>query len=185
MVDGWSGVVLTGGRSERMGRDKALLPIGDEPMATRVVRALKEAGATEVTCVGGDITALRALGHAAIDDDTRDAGPLGGVLTGLAWASEQITVVTPCDLLVPSAGPFRALVAALVGSDALAAVPVVDGRWRPLPAALRAAARPALSQAFAEGERAVHRAMERLDLLVVDVGGLPDADTPEDIRDHR
>ena len=177
--------MLTGGRSERMGRDKALLPIGDEPMARRVVRALKDAGAVEVACVGGDVEALRALGHVAIDDGYPDAGPLGGVLTGMTWASEQVTVVTPCDLLAPSAGPFRALVAALVSSDAMAAVPIVDGQWRPLPAAFRAAARPTLAATFAEGERAVHRAVERLDFLAVDVGALPDADTPGDLPDRR
>ena len=37
----------------------------------------------------------------------------------------------------------------------------------------------------AEGERAVHRAMERLDFVAVDVGALADADTPEDLPGHR
>lgn len=168
-----------------MGRDKALLPIDNVPMATRVVRALEDAGATEVACVGGDIDALRALGHFAIVDEHPDAGPLGGVLTGVAWASEPITVVAPCDLLLPSAGPFRELVAALTESDAMAAVPIVDGRWRPLPAALRSSVLTRLSESFASGERAVHRAVERLDFLAVDVGALPDADTPEDLSDRR
>jgi molybdopterin-guanine dinucleotide biosynthesis protein A len=168
-----------------MGRDKALLAIDGDPMASRVVRALKDAGATDVACVGGDVEALRALGHVAIDDDRPESGPLGGMLTGLAWASEQITLVTPCDLVAPAAGPFRALVGALMDSDALAVVPIVDGRWRPLPAAFRAAACAALAEAFADGERAVHRAIERLDFVAVDVGALPDADSPEDLPDHR
>jgi molybdopterin-guanine dinucleotide biosynthesis protein A len=168
-----------------MGRDKALLPIDDAPMASRVVRALSDAGATEVACVGGDVVALRALGHFAFDDDSPESGPLGGVLTSLRWASAEITVVTPCDLVDPSARPFRERVAALISSDALAAVPIVDGRWRPLPAAFRTEARPALATAFEEGERAVHRAIERLDFVAVDVGALPDADSPEDLPDHR
>jgi molybdopterin-guanine dinucleotide biosynthesis protein A len=64
-------------------------------------------------------------------------------------------------------------------------VPIVDGQWRPLPAALRTAAGPVLAEAFAEGERAVHRALERLDFVTVDVGVLTDADTPKDLPDHR
>jgi len=177
--------VLTGGRSERMGRDKALIAIGGEPMASRVVHALEDAGATEVVCVGGEVEALRQIGHDAVVDDTPDAGPLGGILAGMAWAHEPITVVAPCDLLDPSARPFTALVVALVGSDAMAAVPIVDGSWRPLPAALRRDARQALADAFADGERAVHRAMERLDFLAVDVGPFHDADTPEDLSGRR
>jgi molybdopterin-guanine dinucleotide biosynthesis protein A len=183
--DGWSGIVLTGGRSRRMGRDKALLAIDGEAMAVRVARALTDAGATEVVCVGGDTDALRALGLVAIADDHPDAGPLGGILTGLARAASEIIVVTPCDLVSPSERPFRDLVAKVVAGRVTAAVPIVDGQWRPLPMALRTSARDVLAEAFARGERAVHRAMERLDFVTVDVGALRDADTPEDLPDHR
>jgi hypothetical protein len=54
-----------------------------------------------------------------------------------------------------------------------------------LPAALRAQARDTLSEAFAGGERAVHRALERIDFLAVDVGAMSDADTPEDLSRRR
>ena len=39
----WSGAVLTGGKSRRMGRDKALVEVDGEPMALRVAHALVEA----------------------------------------------------------------------------------------------------------------------------------------------
>jgi molybdopterin-guanine dinucleotide biosynthesis protein A len=94
-------------------------------------------------------------------------------------------VVTPCDLLVPSARAFRQLVDALADSGAVAAVPIVDGHWRPLPVALRGLARAALAEAFAGGERAVHRAMEGVARVEVDLGPLTDADTPEDLPGHR
>ena len=185
MGDDWAGVVLTGGRSRRMGRDKALVEIDGEAMAASVARALTDAGASDVVCVGGDTDALRSLGLAAIEDDHPDAGPLGGILSGLAWAPEELAVVAPCDLVSPSARPFRDLAAKLMAGRAMAAVPIVDGHWRPLPAALRTSARDALAEAFADGERAVHRAMERLDFVTVDVGALRDADTPEDLPGHR
>ena len=183
--DGWSGVVLTGGGSTRMGRDKALLPIEGHAMAARVAQALTDAGASDVVCVGGDVEALRALGLTAVHDDHPHAGPLGGLVTGMARATEAITLITPCDLVRPSAEPFRALVTTLLAVPAMAALPIVDGRWRPLPAALRTTARRALADSFAEGERAVHRAIERLEFVTVDVGVLTDADTPEDLPDHR
>jgi molybdopterin-guanine dinucleotide biosynthesis protein A len=185
VADGFSGVVLTGGRSTRMGQDKSLLVVDGEAMATRVMRALREAGASEVACVGGDVDALHALGMIAIPDETPDAGPLGGLLAGMAWAAEPATIVAPCDLTDPSAAQFQQLLGAFVDSDALAAVPIVDGRWRPLPVVVRAAAHDELSQAFAAGERAVHRAIERIDFLAVDVGAVPDADTPEDLSRRR
>jgi molybdopterin-guanine dinucleotide biosynthesis protein A len=181
----FSAAVLTGGRSERMGRDKALVEVDGESMAVRVTRAVRDAGAVDVFCVGGDAHALRALGLVVMDDDHPGAGPLGGLLTGLRTATQPIVLIAPCDLVAPSPSPFRALVDALAGGDALAAVPIVDGQWRPLPAALRAAALPQLAAAFAAGERAVHRAIEHLNVVAVDVGPLADADTPEDLPGHR
>jgi molybdopterin-guanine dinucleotide biosynthesis protein A len=183
--DGWCGVVLTGGKSRRMGRDKALLPIEREPMAVRVVRALDAAGARKVVCVGGDSAALAALGLETIGDDYPDGGPLGGLISGLGHTDEPVALVTPCDLLAPDAAAFRLLVETLLQSEALVAVPIVDGAWRPLPAAFRAASCPSLIEAFETGERAVHRAIERLAFVTVDVGPLPDADSPEDLPDPR
>ena len=50
----FAGAVLTGGRSSRMGRDKATLPVDGVPMAARVADALRRAGAEPVLAVGGD-----------------------------------------------------------------------------------------------------------------------------------
>ena len=57
----FAGAVLTGGRSSRMGQDKATLPVDGVPMAARVAGALRRAGAEPVLAVGGDQTALEAL----------------------------------------------------------------------------------------------------------------------------
>src|SRR5437016_12106711 len=94
--------VLTGGKSERMGRDKALMPIDGVPMATRVARALEQAGADNVTCVGGDVIALRELGLVAVVDEWEGTGPLGGVISSLGATSAPLSLVAPCDLLDPS-----------------------------------------------------------------------------------
>jgi CTP:molybdopterin cytidylyltransferase MocA len=88
-------------------------------------------------------------------------------------------------LVAPAAQTFAALVTALMAGDVLAAVPVVDDQWRPLPVALRRSARAPLAEAFSEGERAVHRAIERLEFVPVDAGPIADADTPGDLPDRR
>ena len=57
----FAGVVLTGGASRRMGRDKALLPVDGVPMAVRVATAMIAAGAHPVVALGGDADGLREL----------------------------------------------------------------------------------------------------------------------------
>jgi molybdopterin-guanine dinucleotide biosynthesis protein A len=168
-----------------MGRDKALLRVDGVPMARRVVRALLDAGANDVVCVGGDVDGLQSVGLRALPDDHPGEGPLAGFVTGLAWSTAPITLITPCDLATPEAQSFRALTAALSDNEAVAAVPIVDGAWRALPAALRTSSLAHVAEAFAAGERSFHRVVGALDFVAVDAGPLADADSPEELPGRR
>src|SRR5437762_6085926 len=111
---GWTGVVLTGGASTRMGTDKAFVVVEGAPMALRVARAMAAAGAERVICVGGDLARLGALGLHTAPDLYPGDGPLGGLVSAFdAAADEPMLLVAPCDLVAPSAAAFRAIVAAL------------------------------------------------------------------------
>lgn len=167
-----------------MGRDKAQLPVGGVPMALRVVRALEAAGSGAVVCVGGDVSRLAVLGLDVLADEHPGGGPLAGIVTGLAWSREPTTIVTPCDLITPEPDSFVRLVSELTTSDADVAVPIVDGRWRSLPAAWRTSCLPEVVAAFAAGERSVHRVVESLPYVAVAAGPLADADTPEELEGH-
>jgi molybdopterin-guanine dinucleotide biosynthesis protein A len=90
----FTGAVLTGGRSRRMGRDKAFVGVEGEPMVRRVVRALRAGGAIEVVAVGGDETGLLAEDLDRFVPDLHPGeGPLGGVLAALDAAPAAIVVV--------------------------------------------------------------------------------------------
>jgi molybdopterin-guanine dinucleotide biosynthesis protein A len=107
-------------------------------------------------------------------------------LVALSASALPITLVAPCDLVDPRREGFAELVAALDGSTrARAAVPLIDRTWRPLPCALRSTALPALDDAFAAGERAVHRGLAGLERVEVEAGSFRDADTPGDLPGHR
>lgn len=170
-----------------MGRDKALVPVGSPPtpMAVRVAAALRDGGCTDVTCVGGDADALTALGLTVVADDHPGLGPLGGVLTGLRTAAQELLVVLACDLPRIDGVAVRALVRELAGrTSADAAVPVLDGRLQVHAAAFRRTARPALAAAFESGERSLTRALATLDIVRVehlDPLALADVDSPEDL----
>jgi molybdopterin-guanine dinucleotide biosynthesis protein A len=167
-----------------MGRDKATLPVDGVPMALRVARAVEEAGATAVMCIGGDRERLAKLGLEVVPDEHPDEGPLAGAITGLARSRESITVVTPCDLVEPRAEAFERLVTTLTSGDAdvAVAVPIVDGAWRALPAVFRTSCLPDLQAAYARGERSIHKAVAPLRFVAVEAGPLADADSPEELR---
>ena len=184
----FAGVVLAGGASRRMGRDKALVDAPDgRPLALVGVEALQDAGAAEVLVVGGDEASLRALGLPWVADLHPGEGPLGGILTAFAHTGADLVVVMACDM--PGVGPEvpTALVAAMADEpDAGVALAVVGDRDQPLTACWRrSSAAVALRAAFDAGERAPRKVLPELG--VVRVGGLPvrqlvDVDSPEDLR---
>lgn len=178
-----AGAVLTGGASRRMGRDKALLPVDGVAMAARVAAALRDAGCSPVTAIGGDRSGLEALGLAVVDDPWPGEGPLGGILAALG-AAEEAVVVVACDLpWLDAATVTRVVAAEGIDLERTDVVVASSGRREPLCARWQPSARDTLRRAFADGERAVHRAMAMLRVaeVAVDPHRVADADTPEDL----
>lgn len=86
------GIVLAGGRSARMGRDKALLPWRGRPLIDHQIATLHAAGVDRVR-VSGDRPE-----HDGIADSVPDAGPLGG-LTGIAaQLADADLLLLPVDM---------------------------------------------------------------------------------------
>lgn len=184
----FSGAVLTGGTSRRMGRDKALIEVSGQPLAIRVAQVLRDAGAGEVFAVGGDLDALVDLGLPGIPDDHPGEGPLGGLLSALRHASSPLVTVLACDLATAQPQAVRLLVKALATDPNLAcAIPMVGGRLEPLHGAWRCSVLSEVQAAFDRGERAVHRAIAglvRATVHGIDPAALVDVDTPTALSIH-
>ncbi|MEP6661679.1 MAG: molybdenum cofactor guanylyltransferase [Acidimicrobiales bacterium] len=178
----FTGAVLTGGGSTRMGRDKALIVVDGVALAVRTATVLRDAGASAVVAVGGDVDALVALGLDARTDLYPGEGPLGAILTAFDAASTDLVVVLACDLPSVDAATVRRLLETI--ADHAAAVPITD-RAHPLCAVYRVSGCAALlGQALAAGERAVHRALEVVDVIRVDLpdpGVLRNVNRPGDL----
>jgi molybdopterin-guanine dinucleotide biosynthesis protein A len=184
-VPAFGGVVLTGGESRRMGRDKAFVSVAGVPMARRVADTLSAAGARSVMAVGGDLAGLRALGLDARPDPRQGDGPLGGLVTALELAAEPVVAVLATDLAWVPPAVVVALVEQL-GTDLAADVAAaLTDRREPLCAAWRVdPCLDELAAAHLAGGRSVLLAMNRLAVADVptDRDLLWNANTPEDLR---
>ena len=160
---GVAAVVLAGGRSARMGEDKAWLDWQGQPLLAHTCALL--AG-----CVGGPLVVVRStpdqslppLPAAArvVDDPVPGHGPLMGIAAGLAAAGRTAEVAFVCATDLPLLHPafVRCLVAALpdAGDDpADVALPVVGGTWHPLAAAYRTGVAEDARAAVRSGHRKV------------------------------
>ena len=102
-------IILCGGKSSRMGRDKATLPFGPEQMLQRVVRLLGQVvdlGKIVVVAAPGQTLPELPVGVSVAHDSRQERGPLEGLAAGLRSLSGRADAVyaTSCDvpLLVPS-----------------------------------------------------------------------------------
>lgn len=185
----FTGVVLTGGSSTRMGQDKSLLKVHGVALAALVAAALSDAGASEVIAVGGDIASLASLGgiDRAVPDLHPGEGPLGGVLTAFECALDDVVVILACDTPQVGASTPSALVAG-IGSDPQVAVSyaVVDDRIQPLTAAWRRSlAWEPLQAAFDQGVRAPRSVLGALtvsEVRTIAPEAVEDVDHPEDLQ---
>jgi len=182
-------IVLAGGKSARMGRSKALLPIDGEPLVVHIVRGLRELF-NEVVIVGTAQYPLPELPGKLVLDDVPYQGPVGGIYYGLKTITSQASFICSCD------APFLdlSLVAYLVSciQDYDVVVPRWGGRFQPLHAVYRRELVPILGKqlnmkelcTFALYEKVRTRIVREEELRRFDPEGLTfiNLNYPEDYR---
>lgn len=181
-----AGVVLAGGASRRMGSDKSLLEVDGVAMAVRVATALAGGGCDPVTCQGGDVGALAALGLAVAPDAHPGSGPVMAILDALTHHAGDI-VVCACDLPWLDAATVARLITVAGAHPAADVVAAGDAGGPHLAAFWRSHARARLAGLLTEGIRSYRGALERLHTVGVDVppGVIANVNKPEDLRRHR
>jgi len=152
-------LILAGGRSERLGREKPWTVVGDRTVFARQVQAAREIGdlIVSVRDPGPFVDALLEEGWGRrgehdfelgprrvrlVADPVPDLGPVAGLAAGLAAAEGDGVAVFSGDLPFVTAGLIDALFAELRAAleadpDLDAVIPVVAGREQPLCAAYR------------------------------------------------
>ncbi len=127
-----TGVVLAGGKSRRLGRNKLVEPFEGAPLIARVIERLRPV-CSEIVVVGAEPGAAADL---PIPDEARtafdlypDKGSLGGIYSGLAKATNGWSLVVAGDMPFLNTGLIEYMAGLTDGCDAV--VPRVEGRPEP------------------------------------------------------
>jgi molybdopterin-guanine dinucleotide biosynthesis protein A len=164
-----TGIVLCGGKSNRMKRAKARLPFGDEMLLQRVVhRVLQEV--VQVVVVAAPRQKLPKLPSyvAVVRDSVAWEGPLQGFYTGLqkGVSHEGWVFLTGCD--VPFLNPdLIGLLKKYLANKVDAVVPFLDGFYHPLTALYRTSLLPVVESLLIRGERRFQTLFEHCRVLPV------------------
>jgi molybdopterin-guanine dinucleotide biosynthesis protein A len=159
--DGVTGVLLVGGASRRFGSPKALARFQGELLSERAYRLLDEAFGS-VLVIGKEGDGLQ-LPFPIVDDGSEVRAPIVGIAAALRSAATDVCVVLPTDMPLFSVEALRELAAAIGGADV--AVPQTG----PLPGAYRKSALRVLESRIAAGDYALYRALQELEITVVNL----------------
>jgi len=90
-----SAAILAGGKSRRMGQDKALILFKGKAMITHSLNALE--GMNIPISIIANSSEYEQFGYPVIGDEIPDKGPLGGIYTALLHSSTEKVLILPCD----------------------------------------------------------------------------------------
>ena len=186
MIADCTAIILAGGESKRMGRDKAALPFNGETLLQHVIVCVQPLFAQTLVSVRelrNDVSLPQ------ICDTQADGGPLVGLISALEKVTTPWAFVVACDM--PFVAPALLTHLATLRANHQAVVPQVNGQAQPLAAFYARSALPLLQSSLANGNKSLIGALKSLDVRYVEANELLqfdpqlrsffDLDTPQDV----
>lgn len=86
-------LILAGGKSSRMGKDKSALKLGEKTFIQRLAENMGEFGEKLLSANKGET----AEGFVTVADELKAKGPMAGILAALGESQSDALIVVPCD----------------------------------------------------------------------------------------
>jgi len=113
-----TGIILSGGKSKRMGENKAFLKLGNESLIEKIANLMKSLF-TEVILITNSIEEYSFLDIPSFADIYKDKGPLAGIHSGLKHSKTEVNIVISCDMPFISKEAIEYLVKFKSGKEVL------------------------------------------------------------------
>lgn len=91
-----TGIILAGGQSRRMGKDKSFLKIEGSGFINRIIKTLEKL--VDEIIIVANTDEYQKLGYRCVSDIFKNSGPLAGLHAGLTASTTQLNVVVACDM---------------------------------------------------------------------------------------
>lgn len=169
MAKAITGIILAGGKSKRMGTDKARLAWGKGTLIEHVIEELRSI-VDEIIVAVDEAGRFRNLNAKIIEDVIPGAHALGGLYTGLRMASHERCFVCGCDAPFLNAGLVRFLIAQANGYDLV--IPRSEYGLEPLHAVYERRALPAIEEQLSQKRWNLTDLVPKLRANIIDVATL-------------
>ena len=154
-----TGVILAGGQSRRMGRDKALIELGGKTLLERTADTLWHI-TSDLIVVGPEERGGQLPGVTVVQDAVPGSGPLGGIAAALRASPHPCCLVVACDMPLLNVGLLRYLVELAPSFDVV--IPDADGFTHQMHAVYSTACLPHMERQLAAGDFKIDRFFPRV-----------------------
>lgn len=160
-------VILAGGESRRMGKDKSFLPLAGKPVIECIIKILKPLFGS-VIIVSNSPERYFGYGVVVVKDALDIRGPLTGIYTGLMHSGDEHIFVSGCDM--PFLNPELIVYMQRQAGGFDAVVPVVGGLLEPLHAIYHRRLAPFIEKSIRDGRLKIQPIFEHVNVRYITEG---------------
>lgn len=165
------GVILSGGKSSRMGENKSLMLLHNKPVIAHIAKKLSLCN-NEVMVVTNDSDAYTFLGLPLVGDRYLNKGPLAGLETALFHQDADVYMIAACDTPFIDQQVYTYLLDQLGKYDAV--IPIYDNRLHPLSGVYKKSVLPAIQRQLDKNDLKVRGIFDHIQVnYVSDYGTIP------------
>jgi molybdenum cofactor guanylyltransferase len=157
-------IILSGGKSSRMGTNKALLKLNEKTTIERMVDTLK-IYFDDIILVTNEMESYQFLGVKMVSDHYPGKGPLAGFHAGLMASDYDVNFITACDMPFISGELAATLVNMIDHHDAL--VPVINGKMQTLCGVFQKKNVTKIEECIENGRLPIKQLLDHLNVLYV------------------
>lgn len=159
-----TGIILVGGKSSRMGTNKALLPIGGKKVIERIAEKM-EMITDHLIIVTNTFQEYEFLNLPMVADMYKGLGPLAGIHAGLEASKTDHNLVAACDMPFVSMEIGSYLLKQL--NDYQVCIPEIYGQLHPLFAAYRRDIKDTLEEYLKKNELRVRETLKAFNVKII------------------
>lgn len=123
-----TGIVLSGGKSSRMGQDKGLCMFRGKPLIEYVVDVISPFCGEII--IGANQDSYQRFDHRVVPDRIEGIGPAGGILSCLSASNSEHNLVVSCDIPMISQGLIGHIFSSVQNFDAV--IPIYKNQVEPM-----------------------------------------------------
>ncbi|MFB4169168.1 molybdenum cofactor guanylyltransferase [Virgibacillus sp. JSM 102003] len=167
-----SGVVLSGGKSSRMGTNKSLLTLEGKPVIEHITNELQLVSHT-VSVISNTPSSFDFLNLDLYKDRYLNLGPLAGLESAIYHIDADVYICAACDMPFIHKDVYDYLLHSLGDFDAV--IPIYNEKMHPLSGIYTSNVLPEIQQLLANDQLKVRELFDHINVKYVrDFGGIPE-----------